>query len=196
MNTSDASSIVTIMESAIALAGIWVVLFWLWPALRLDCFRQQMFAVRDELFDYAAAGKISFNHPAYRLLRQQMNGFIRYGHKLSFGQFLLTLCIWKLNRQPDSYVWSHKWDTALKSLDDETVGALRMFHNRALMHVASRIVFGSPILLPCLLASLLAVLFHAGLRSMGEAVTAATRATANRTLDQRILEEEAARAAA
>jgi hypothetical protein len=36
------------------------------------------------MFDYAADGNISFNDPAYALLRKSMNGFIRYAHTLTF----------------------------------------------------------------------------------------------------------------
>jgi hypothetical protein len=43
----------------------------------LDRFRQDVFGLRDELWDFAASGQISFDDPAYRLLRQLMNGFIR-----------------------------------------------------------------------------------------------------------------------
>ncbi len=56
----------------VAIIGI-TVIFKILPMLRLDCFRQNMFSVRDELFDYAAAGNISFDNPAYILLRLQMN---------------------------------------------------------------------------------------------------------------------------
>src|ERR1039457_4111930 len=87
----DAKALVTILEAAIASCGLVVVVFWLWPCVRLDVFRQKMFAVRDELFDYAESGKIGFNHPAYRLLRQSMNGFIRYGHRLTFFQVNLMM---------------------------------------------------------------------------------------------------------
>ena len=80
----DAASLALMAQSAVLLMVLWTILFCLWPTVRLDCFRQQIFEVRDELFDYAASGRIAFSHPAYRLLRQSMNGFIRYGHKVSF----------------------------------------------------------------------------------------------------------------
>ena len=74
----DSTNLMTVTQSAILLMGLGVILFWLWPSVRLDCFRQEMFAIRDELFDYASSGRVSFSHPGYRLLRQSMNGFIRY----------------------------------------------------------------------------------------------------------------------
>ncbi len=80
-----------IIESAICLALLIPLLLSLLPTVRLDEFRQNMFAVRDELFDYAASGHISYNDPAYRLLRQLMNGYIRYGHQLTFFRVCLTV---------------------------------------------------------------------------------------------------------
>jgi hypothetical protein len=38
--------------------------------------------LRDEMFDDAAAGKISFNDAAYGTLRITMNGLIRYAHTI------------------------------------------------------------------------------------------------------------------
>jgi hypothetical protein len=193
---TDMSIVVTVAQSAVLLAGIWVILFWLWPAVRLDCFRQQMFEVRDDLFDYAASGKISFGHPAYKLLRQSMNGFIRYGHQVSFFQFIMTWLAWKALEGRNSFKWEREWKSALNSLDAETKKDLRGFYDRAGMHVCKRIILGSPILLVVLALSAVAVIFHAGWKSAGEVLADALSRTASRTVDLRILDEEAARAAA
>jgi hypothetical protein len=50
-----------------------------------------MFSLRDELFDEAIEGKIDFNHPAYKTLRNTMNGFIRFGHRLGILRFIVTM---------------------------------------------------------------------------------------------------------
>ena len=49
----------------------------------LDDGRQDLFVIRDKLFDMAAAGDISFSSPAYRASRAFINDMIRYGHHLS-----------------------------------------------------------------------------------------------------------------
>jgi hypothetical protein len=183
------------VESALLLMGIATILFWLWSSVRLDCFRQEMFAVRDELFDYAASGHIAFNHPAYRLLRQSMNGFIRYGHQLSFYQWVVTWLSWKALEGTQSFKWNTKWEAALNSLDEQTRRDLAAFHERAMMSVIERIVFGSPILIFLLAASLVVILFHVGWKSVGELMRAALSATAATAINRRILDEEAARAA-
>lgn len=189
------ADLITVVQSGILLGAAWSLLFWLWSAVRLDCFRQRMFEVRDELFDYAASGRISFDHPAYRLLRQSMNGFIRYGHQLSFSQFVMTWLSWKAMEGRDSFRWETKWHEALNTLGPETRRDLLQFHARAALHVGERIVFGSPILTLSLCISVLAVLFHQSWMSVRDLMRAALSETVSRLVDQRILEEEAARAA-
>lgn len=49
----------------------------------LDDGRQDLFVIRDKLFDMAAAGVISFSSPAYKANRAFINDMIRYGHHLS-----------------------------------------------------------------------------------------------------------------
>jgi len=192
----NVAALTAVAESAVLLMGIGAILFWLWSSVRLDCFRQEIFAIRDELFDYASSGSIAFSHPAYRLLRQSMNGFIRYGHQLSFYQFVMTWVAWKAREGNQSFNWKTKWEAALDSLDEPTRKDLLTFHERATMCVIERIVLGSPILIFALAVSLLAALFHVGWKSAGELMRAALSATAARAIDQRILDEEAARAAA
>jgi hypothetical protein len=56
--------------SIIVQSLLWVILlvfvvFRLWPEQRVDLFRQQVFMARDELFDFAAAGNVRFDEPAY-----------------------------------------------------------------------------------------------------------------------------------
>jgi len=46
-----------------------------------DLLRQNLFEVRDSLFDDARAGKIAFDSPAYRNTRLMLNGMIRFGHR-------------------------------------------------------------------------------------------------------------------
>lgn len=71
-----------VIKVGISLAILWVFHFWLYKDLMIDIFRQKIFILRDELFDYAASGHIDFNHPAYGTMRRAMNGFIRFAHRL------------------------------------------------------------------------------------------------------------------
>ena len=66
---------------AIMLA-IWAFLvFVCWEPYREDALRHQLFEIRDELFDYATRGEISFDSPAYGMMRTLLNGQIRHAHR-------------------------------------------------------------------------------------------------------------------
>ena len=80
---------------------LWVVLLWgllaaLWwlfafeyRRYRINLLRQRLFAVRDQLFQEAAAGKISFDSKAYGMTRTTLNGMIRFAHELSIIRLIV-----------------------------------------------------------------------------------------------------------
>lgn len=88
-----ALQIANVLQLVVVVALSLFVLFRALPTYRVDSFRQMMFCVRDELFDFAAQGNVSFNDPAYILLRQQMNALIRYGHQLTVFRMVMTYVI-------------------------------------------------------------------------------------------------------
>jgi|SRR6185437_10032556 len=192
-----ATILVNVFQSGIVLIALTVVAFWLWPTVRLDSFRQDMFRVRDELFDYAASGKISFQSPAYCLLRQSMNGFIRHGHRLTLFQIVMNALTWKAVGQVPNYVWTKRWCAALEAIPDADVKQdLIKFHERAIVLVSERIVLGSPILWAGAFAFLVITLCRLGWKSATGAFAKASQATTARIIDPRLLDEEAAKAAA
>jgi hypothetical protein len=148
-----------------------------------------MFALRDELFDYAAAGNVSFSDPAYNLLRKSMNGFIRYAHNLTFFRVVLVMLYWRVCSIHTEIKWWNSWNQAVSRVPDETVKAqLRSFHERAMTLVAERIILGSPILMLVLVV----VACRSGIRTLADALTKSL----DEFIDPRLLEEEAANAAA
>ena len=56
----------------------------------VDKLRQDLFRIRDELFQYAARGGIAFDHPAYTMARTYLNGSIRYAERLSLIKFSVS----------------------------------------------------------------------------------------------------------
>jgi len=148
-----------------------------------------MFALRDEMFDFAANGNISFNDPAYVLLRKSMNGFIRYAPNLTFFRMNLTLFYWNVFSKLPETKWSESWNDAMTRIADENVRRqMQMFHQRSMQLVAKRLVLGSPILIGLLTCYAI----QYGVFNITEAVG---RSLA-KFIDPKILEEEAARVAA
>ena len=193
----SSAALANVFQSTTLLTLLIVVGFWLWPSVRLDSFRQNMFALRDELFDYAASGKISFSHPAYRLLRQSMNGFIRHGHRLRLFQVIMGMLMWKAIGEEPTLEWTNRWNDALATIPDrEVMAEMLKFHERSSMLVSERVVLGSPVLVLALVTCFIAVLFHLGWTSLRSAFNTAVSATTAKIIDPRLLDEEAARAAA
>jgi hypothetical protein len=146
-----------------------------------------MFGLRDEMFDYAAAGDISFQDPAYLLLRTSMNGFIRYAHNLTFFRMTVRMFCWRLFSKVPEPKWSESWDAALMNIPNEMVRKqMQLFHQRSMELVAKRLVLGSPILITLLILFAL----EYGLHNLRDALRRA------QFIDPKILEEEAARVAA
>src|SRR5437016_2293052 len=80
----------TAASTTLSLVGLWVLFHWLYRDYRVDLFRQRMFALRAELFDMAAAGRIAFDDPAYGKLRGMLNGYIRFAHRVSLPLLLFA----------------------------------------------------------------------------------------------------------
>ena len=174
-----------------------VVLLWQWPSYRLDGFRQEMFSLRDELFDYAYSGKIGFDDPAYRLLRQLMNGFIRYAHRLTFFRVCMNLVVWKTVEVTPELKWTDRWNRARGNIKNEDAKkSLDEFHGRVCALVVGRLASGSPVLLALITSCIVVALCHAGLTSLKEVFDKAVTETLTRIIDSRLLDEEAAKAAA
>lgn len=91
MITTDLA--ISVLISIAGLLALFYLAFWMYRDYQVDRFRQQIFSFRDELFDYAAAGKISFDHPAYTLMRRTMNGYIRFAHQMTFTHLLVGLFV-------------------------------------------------------------------------------------------------------
>jgi hypothetical protein len=145
MSTSELSNVIQSLLTLIVLA---LVIFGLWPEQRVDLFRQQMFSLRDELFDFAADGNISFKDPAYILLRELMNGFIRYAHNLTPYRTLMSFLRWKHLSHEPLKAWKQPWDSAIDKVEDPNVRTkLNQFHSRASMLVMSQLVLSPGLLI-------------------------------------------------
>lgn len=193
----DMQLLVTVFQSFTALISVLALLLWFLPIARLDRFRQDLFEIRDELFDYAASGNIGFDDPAYRLLRQLMNGFIRYAHQITFFRIVVTSIMWMTFEGKPKSEWADKLEGALKCVKNEQVRKdLNEFHNRVCSLVSRRIVTGSPFLLAVVILGTIVALCHVGLKSLKSTIGIVAAKTTFRVIDARSLEEEAARAAA
>jgi hypothetical protein len=153
--------------TVLGLAGLGVVCFGL-RAYTRDLFRQRAFAIRDELFDYAASGAISFDDPAYWRLRLAMNSVIRYSHRFTFGEAILPPMIyvvlgWKPAPRP---AWD-AWRKALARQSDDVQAKLNDFDKRFDLLSVKHLLLTTPLSWPLIL---IVAIMH-GFRVESTAVT-------------------------
>lgn len=145
-----------------------------WRAYARDAFRQRVFALRDQLFDYAAAGNIEFNHPAYWRLRLMMNNTIRFSHRITFGEMLLPVAIDILRNsdEPDAPSYA-AWKEKVQALPAANREAIMEFFDKFSELLAAHLITTSPVAWPVFA---LAAIIH-GLREVRVRVVHSASAT-------------------
>ena len=137
----------TYFVSLISLCFLVIMVFWLYRDYRVDKFRQKLFKLRDSLFDDAAAGKIPFDTNAYGMLRNTMNGSIRFGHRLNLSQMLLFILLTESGSKGAESSYSVRLRKALECLSDEQKALAQDYHEKMNFIVIEHMVFSSPLLL-------------------------------------------------
>jgi hypothetical protein len=129
----------TILDSVLALFALWIAVYYFWPDFRIDTFREDIFSVRDAMFLYAAQGNISFEHPAYTILRDRMNGLLRHGHELTLSRMVLILATHPMEK-PDVI---SRWEEAVAELPEQTQAKMKEFNLCVVIYVLQHVVFYS-----------------------------------------------------
>lgn len=183
--------IANILQATVVVALWSFVIFKLLPTYRIDSFRQRLFCVRDEMFDFAADGNIAFDDPAYMLLRRQMNGLIRNGHQLTLFRSLMTIAIQRISGTQTTS-WNQAWEASLENLQSEDVRAkMKKFHERGMMITASYLILGSPALWVVFLIAALCIFAQGATMGIKQLIKAASKKVLSGPLDQRFIEEAA-----
>jgi hypothetical protein len=138
----------TAMVSLVSLLGLWI-LFWLYRDYSIDKVRQEMFTLRDQFFDEAAAGLIPFDHAAYGLLRSTMNGFIRFAHKLTLPDLLVLRVIDRFSGDDVSaeQPFSIRFQNAVADLPDDVKTRIITFQWRMNVILVKHLARSSPIIM-------------------------------------------------
>jgi len=155
----------TALLTLVSLAGL-CALYLLYRDYRVDRFRQSMFELRDRLFDEAAAGRLSFDHRAYGIMRTTMNGYIRFAHRLQ----LLSLLVFAIRSRGERFVvfgeetFDAALDKAAQDLHPDLRERLVSIKNQMHLQVVAHLIFSSLILtILCYAAALvLVVVFRIG----------------------------------
>jgi hypothetical protein len=126
---------------------LWGLLFFCWKELRLDSLRDKLFGLRHELFMLAASKRIPFDDPTYKILRDLINGMIRFAHKLSFSRLFLAMVDQRLRPDPQLAHPMKQWQEAVSKLPDEPRIALTAIHDDMFRAVMKHMASGNPVVL-------------------------------------------------
>ncbi len=132
------------LTSLIAIAILWVTLFWLYRDYCVDLFRQRMFALRDELFDEALRHNIPFDHGSYGVLRVAMNGFIRFAHQFNLAHFIIVVARHEVYARNEKG-YSRKLEESMLGLTAAQKGALNKIKLKMSELLLRHILLSSPI---------------------------------------------------
>lgn len=178
------ASPIEVTSLLVSLLALWVLHVFFWRDYEVDKARQRYFALRERLFDLAADGQISFDHPAYGTLRTMINGHIRYAHRTGI-LFLLFSAPVVRDQVAERIVkrFEKRWRNALDELSPDTRAAVeaihRDLHRRTIVHILWMspllVIVGLAILLPILGAAALKQLASGISRSLGRRMGRATR---------------------
>lgn len=183
------NSIPTVGVSALFYFSLWFLGAWLWcvawRSSQVDSLRQKLFALRDDLFDYAMRNpdQLRFSDPAYCNLRSTINTMIRFAHMVNASRLILPL----LRRHSPETRLTHyeRWRTAVDRLGaDEAKKQLNAFERRMGILLSKHMISTSPAAVPIFL--LLAI------RSRGVVNAGTPQAVVDEGAERaRLLEEQA-----
>jgi hypothetical protein len=146
---NHSSEIATVLYTAAGLVALWFTLG-CYRSSRTDKFRQDLFALRAELFDYAREGAVGFDNRSYVRLRNLLNSMIRFAHEVSFVRLAVAI-VWEnfspVLREIPGFVAQMEKDCGLS---DEARKKLTDIHERMFKLTFLQIVGTSLAALPAL----------------------------------------------
>ena len=143
-------TIVNASHLVVGLFALWCLYFFCWHEHRIDTYRQRLFGVRDDLFDFAASGGIKFDDPAYTTLRDLSNGLIRFAHRLTFTRVWAIVLFGNFSRSNRMEAWM----ADVKSRPEAVRGKLLKAHEQIAHASLWHVVAWSPLAWICLLVAL------------------------------------------
>jgi len=119
----------------------------LWIPFLLDSFRSKVFILRDELFDYYLNNDLDFNTSEYTKMRELMNATLRFGHRISFFDFIWVRCF-----VPEFKDFASKTEESLNQVfasiqDTDLRNYYEELHFRLTLNIVKFLIFSSPLLL-------------------------------------------------
>ena len=179
------------IDSDLLLTILWILFAWilvriLVPRLLLDSFRDNLFALRGELFDLAASGQgLDFDSNAYRSLEALINSNLRFAERMKPSILFATFSLRKResgNRlEMDRLAMEERFTNNLKEIQNpEAIRAYKGIRKRMEESIAKRFLFASWLVIPLVLALILGIpilLISAVVGALGKVIALARMTT-------------------
>jgi len=170
------------------LLALWIITYFGWRPYRIDKVRNELFALRNELFDFAAGGGVSLGDTAYRMLRDRVNALIRYAHIITVTRLLIFMGANRYFHSELAESRHQKYLAEVSRLPESAQAKLRDIDDRVAKILARKLVIGSPLLLIVIAVYLFPVIVRKLLRI---APHEDTRLRVARELHVELIEEQA-----
>ena len=158
----DAMTAGFIVRTTLTLLGL--ILAWRFMVLPTmhDRFRQRLFEIRRSLFLLVADGKVGSTEPAYRQLRDMINGLLRFAERVTLIRALVTNKSLPLNIA----AYTERTQLAMAQVKDASVRhALEEHRERVGFEIIKHIIWTSPELWIPLSALLVAAVGRAAVKA-------------------------------
>lgn len=120
---------------------LWIMFFTLHRNYHVALTRQRLFAIRARLFSAALEGKIKLDDPAHILVRQALNGMIRFTHNLSLLRWFAIVILNRYVHKDLLDYFNSQFNDALEKLTIDQkqllLRALADAHLQILRHLMS-----------------------------------------------------------
>lgn len=145
----------TLIIIFLGLATFFVAWWWFFVSRSnylLDLTRQDLFNIRDELFNAAIRGEINFDNEAYKMMRTTLNGMIRFTEDISILHLssivLAHKYIFKGRRQED---YENRYRIAMRDLPESQKLLITKISTTAHFIIVRYVIKNSPVLWPVIL---------------------------------------------
>lgn len=136
-----------LITSVVSLCALIYLMFWCYRDYKVDRFRQNIFQLRDQLFDSAKNGDLSFDDDAYQMLRSTMNGAIRFAHRLNLAQVLLFILLVRNDRNTANVSFRKALKDNIACLSHDQQKLVLKYHLQMNRLVIEHLIYSSPVLL-------------------------------------------------
>lgn len=142
----------TAINSVISLFLILILVFYFHREYRVSKLRQDLFELRDSLFDEAINGNIKFSSKSYIATRLMINGMIRFSHNISFSRMVFH----EIMLSPEDRLFvKQRFESKIEGSSKEDIELTKKYIQSANRLIVRHMVFSPPVLCTMLLPLLI-----------------------------------------